>query len=156
MAENRVILTAGKAIKKEKKNTLTNHTNPGEIVMNVLESGQLMVDNATADTKPNPLMIVDYTSVNGMSSPWANVRRDVWLDDVYQPGDQVPVLFPYKGSEVNVLLGVGESVSIGEYLTPNGLGQLKATANIEAAVGIALEDVEATDINMYVKMEVLD
>lgn len=155
MAKNRVILTAGRATKKEKRNTLTNHANPGEIVMNVLEDGELRVDNATADEKPPILQIVDYTSANGLDSPWTNLDRTVWKDDIYKPGDQIPLLYPWPGAEVNVLLGIGVAVSKGDYLTPNGVGQLKVTTDVTTAVGQALEDVDAETYNTYVKMEVL-
>lgn len=152
MAKNRVIVTAGKAIKKEKI-LLGTHSNPGEIMMNVVDDAQIKVQNATTNVRPMPLQIVDYGSTNGMAGP-LNAQHTEYVGDVYQAGDQIPLLTPYSGSIVNILGAVNTAYNMGDLVTPNGIGQMIVTADPAEAFGMVMEDVPAQAINQYVLVEV--
>lgn len=122
MAKNFPIVTAGKALKKEKEAAATlkvasfvSYNSAGNIV--------------TAPAGTAIPIIVDYSSGDGMGGK------------TYVSGDQVPVLFPEFGTEVNVLIdsavtGIinkGDKIDIGA----NG-GAVKGSTT---SIGVALETI---------------
>lgn len=154
MGMNRVIHTAGLPVNKKEKET-TVVTNPGEVLMNVVDNGEIKLVNATADEVPRPLMIVDYGSTDGMDSPWSDLYRNGWERDIYKVGDQVPHIYPLPGDEVMVMADTNTTWAVGTLVGCNGDGQVKPVTDADTAIGICLEDLVVTDVNQQIKMEVL-
>lgn len=149
MANNKVILTAGEAIKKEGPVSAnigpTGRVFPGTFVMRTAD-GYLPADGTAKE-----VAIVDYSSVNGM-------ERGV--DVFYQAGDQIPVLYPQVAAEVNVLL----DTTLPRLITPGTEMIISSTGMVEPlnpgtggnVIGRAVESIQA-DANeiRFVKIECL-
>lgn len=81
----------------------------------------------------------------------------------YASGERVTYLVAAKGDEVYAWLAVGESVSVGDFLSSDGFGHLVAseesglTSGIDS-VAVALETLdnsESGDVNARIKVRVL-
>lgn len=154
MGTNRQTITAGDYYSKYELET-TVITNPGEVLMNTVDDGEVKLTNATADAIPYPIKVVDYTSVDGMDSPWRNIARTDWERDIYAVGDQVPYIVPYRGMHVMVMADTGTTWQVGDYVACNGDGQVKVGTGPEDSFAICLEDLEVTTINQHIKVEVI-
>jgi hypothetical protein len=58
------------------------------------------------------------------------------VSDAYVATDQVFLMLPYIGGEVNLLLAIGENVAIGDELISAGDGTVKALSNISSGVTV--------------------
>ena len=122
MAKNKVIVTAGEALKKEGKLAVGQVALPGTFV----SYGVNGYSPANANVKE--IAIVDYSSVNGMD-----------IDDtVYIEEDQLPVLYPEAGAEVNVLIDGtnAETFNDGELVAISNNGMAKPFVDIEGGTVI--------------------
>lgn len=154
MGMNRVIVTAGQPCDKKEKTTDV-VTNPGEVLMNVVNGGEIHVTNATASAIPKPLQIVDYSSQYGLNSPWKDVNREDWDRDQYVAGDQIPLVYPRPGCEVMVMAQTNTTWAVGTYVACAGDGQVMPGTDETDSIGICLEDLTVTTVNQMIKMEVL-
>ena len=144
MAKNKVIVTAGEALKKEGAlATGQSNIRPGSFVD--FGTGGYAIAGATT----KEVAIVDYTSVDGMDF---GVTK-------YNAGDQIPVVYPETGAEVNVLVDTTGAVNIlkGEQIIiSNGKALNVNPATGGNIIGKAKEAVEANkDAVAKIKVEVL-
>lgn len=158
MAQNNVIVTAGLPPTQTEHVHLTTHTNPGELVQ--LAKGTVNGEDVVgvvnmAEDAIVGLGIVNYPSTTGLGNSWKDINKTVWDDDVYEINDQVPVIWPTNGLEVNTMGPTSTTFAKGDYIGSNGQGQIKVASGAETAIGICLEDVEITDTNMLVKWKVI-
>ena len=144
MAENRVILVSGNAIKQEQALVATGPVFAGSFVMPSAGG----VDLPTADYA-SQIAVVDFTSLDGMNSRMGDTGANGYFNN-----DQIPVLYPTNGCLVNVLT-IDDGISVGDDISIDATG-LAATGG--TAIGIARGDatpVPGSDTYFRVLMEVL-
>jgi hypothetical protein len=127
MAANRPILTAGDALKKEK--VLTGSAIPATFA----SASGAGVETAAADYVEQ-VAVFDYTGANGVD----------FDHTAYAEGDQVPVLYPTNGCEINVALDPASgAVTAGDYLGAGAGGKAVKVVDVTTALGVALENAAA-------------
>lgn len=151
MAANRVILTAGEAIKREAR-LMSGTTRAGLFVMPAANPGWTEADKSTGAVAPatagyrDQIAITDLSSLNALS----------W-DDVANPGDQIAILYPTNGCIVNVLLDASASGTIakGSKVAIGAGGGIVAGGDSDF-IGVANETIVVAEANpRRIKVEVL-
>lgn len=138
MALNYIVDVAGKSTKKEKEAAVA-LTAARMVAYNAV--GNLVLPEAGATA----VMVTDVTGVNGMDNKIQ-----------YAIGDQVPVLYPTHGAELNVYVGAGSAaITKGSKLEIGADGGLVVgTTN---PVGVALETIPSIVVGTTkVLMEVVN
>lgn len=154
MAANRVLVTAGWTIKREGR-LMTGSVRPFTFVMPAANADKnIATDKSTGDFAPatanyvDQIAVVDLSSTNGME-----------VEDVFVTGDQIPVVFPTNGTQLNVFANAGE-YTIGGFVAIGANGMLSPGTDAATAIGISRENVtiaspEPGALPGKVKMEVL-
>lgn len=140
MGAYRPILINGDALKKEKK-LITGPVVPGTFVK---VSGAGVV--AAPAESVGQTAIVDYTGANGVN----------WTGTTYVTGDQIPVIYPTNGCEVNVLVDpASAAIAVGDNIAVGAGGKAGKAASVAVAVGVALEAAAIPANGGKILMEVL-
>ncbi len=125
--------------------------------------GEFRYEEALASGVVSPGMLLEVTStgaVKAHATEGGHSERAVAVedalqgnttDDDYADGALVPYHLEQPGAEVQMLIAVGEDISVGDKLISDGLGSLIAEASatsagvVEQIIAIAMEDIDLTD-----------
>lgn len=158
MAKNNVIVTGGFQFTVTEHVRAATHTNPGECVQlgkaNINGVDEVAAVNAAVDSILG-FGVVDFPSTAGLGGAFADINKTEWAGDVYEPGDQIPVIWCTNGTEVNTIGAINTTFAKGDLIAHNGTGQVVVASGEETAIGICLEDIEIGATNAYVKWKVL-
>lgn len=156
MAKNKVILTAGEAIKREGR-LMSGTSAPGLFVMPAENADKdILTDKSTAAYAPTTagyvrqIAVVDLSSKNGMD----------W-NDTFVEGDQIPVIYPTNGCIVNVRCASDAAIAMGANVAVDATGAIVAATGDADAIGIANENWDPADYDTAggeiakIKVEVL-
>ena len=139
MANNKVILTAGEAIKKEGLVAESQTILGGTFVANGVGGY-----SANAGTLANEIAIADYSSLTGMD-PDASA---------YVAGDQFPILYPCAGSEVNVVANAGTFIKGQNVIISSGKASPLNRVAGGVSIGKVVEDIVIPGTGGKVKVEI--
>jgi len=161
MAANRVILTAGEALKREAK-LMSGTITPGRFVMpasNTERTEEGWDDKSTGAVVPatagyrDQFSVVDLSSINGMA--WINdYKKDSPFS--YNETDQIPILYPTNGCIVNVQVDEDQTadIAMGAYVAI-GANSGIVEGNDTNYIGVANENYDVDSVVKRVKVEVL-
>lgn len=139
MAKNRVIITAGDAIKKEL--TLISGTATAATFVMPAAGG---VAPATANYV-GQIGVVDFSSIDGMNAGFdgslmksGNIAQQDLI--TYEAGDQIPILYPTNGCIINVY-AVAAAYADGDLIGVGAGGAAAVVTDAATAFGVCRETV---------------
>lgn len=137
MSANRVIALRGTPVVDE-QNDAAAVISPG-MLLNFDANGDLVPHETAGHAEPIFALERDEAG-RGIGNPTVGVQ-----EPDYAVGDAVKVGYFAKGDRVNALVASGQTVAVGDYMHSAGDGTLQVGATNAAAVGIAAEDLTATE-----------